>query len=205
MIARGGIDDGVRRARFFAQQRRIVERADHRRDAMGRDHVSFGPVANQAANPMACGDQRHRRRAADIAVCTGEENLHGTFLSPPLRKRAPARQIVLARALASELCKGIHEAPSNLSGGVAPEAPWSSPRHSGEHWHSLVVQIEPAGTTRTCTFAGIFSGKENGFGREYRRFNCKLSFNAIFVCNGQIHLLQWASKPVRLHSNLRRL
>ena len=74
MIARSGIDDGVGGARFFPQQRCVVEGADHRLDAMGRDRIGLGPVAHQAANPMARTDQRHRRRAADIAVRTGEED-----------------------------------------------------------------------------------------------------------------------------------
>ena len=74
MIARSGIDDRVGGARLLVQQRRVVEGTDHRLDAMGCDHVGLGPVANQAANPMAHSDQRHRRRAADIAVCTGEED-----------------------------------------------------------------------------------------------------------------------------------
>ena len=74
MIARSGIDDGVGGARFFTQQRRVVEGADHRLDAMGRDRIGLGPVANETANPMAGADQGHCRRAADIAVRTRKED-----------------------------------------------------------------------------------------------------------------------------------
>ena len=76
MIARRGIDDGVGGAGLGLQQCRVVERSDDRLDAIRRDRGGLGVAANEAANLMARGDQRARHRAADIAICPGEEDLH---------------------------------------------------------------------------------------------------------------------------------
>ncbi|MGB6342712.1 MAG: hypothetical protein WBG15_08230, partial [Xanthobacteraceae bacterium] len=145
MIARSGIDDRVGGARFIAHQDRVIERADHGLDAMGRNRIGFSTVANQAANPMTRTDQRHRRRAADIAVCTGDENLHGTFLNPPLRKGMRTRQIVLAARLGVRALQNkVHGTPQRKREVQRREAPGSWPRHAGECYHSLALRARRA-------------------------------------------------------------
>jgi hypothetical protein len=76
VTAVGGIDDAVGGARFGLQQACIVERTDHRLDAMGPNSLGLGTVANQTANAVPAGDQNRGDRAADKAVRAGDEDKH---------------------------------------------------------------------------------------------------------------------------------
>src|ERR1700689_3725684 len=88
---------------------------------MGRDRIGLGPVANQAGTPMARTDQRHRRRAADIAVRTREEDYHLAFLSSsPTQARADASNRSRGAPWRPSFAKAFHEAPRTEAGRAAP-------------------------------------------------------------------------------------
>src|SRR5579862_528222 len=73
---------------------------------MRRDGGGLGLVANEAAHLMACGDQRRRHRAADIAVCPGQKDSHAAY--PRFGRREPsAIARILSFLFASCLARGI--------------------------------------------------------------------------------------------------
>ena len=65
VVAVRGVDDTVRRPRFVLQQCRIVERANHRLDAVRRHRAGPALIANETANLMTICNQRRSDRATD--------------------------------------------------------------------------------------------------------------------------------------------
>ena len=111
VIAAGRVDDAIRRPGFGLQQRRVVERTDYRIDAVDRNRVGFGLVANEAANRVPVRDQSRGDRAADETVGACEEDTH---VLCPIVVAAPNR-LAIDQAEGRRTSPGYHTLYFNRS------------------------------------------------------------------------------------------